>query len=121
MSYESVVELASQARPGVSIVVAKLSFGRRLELLRRIREIAQKVEFLAAGSDPKEQMEAAVLAAEIDRTYVVWGLKEVKGLEVDGATATPESLVSAGPLDLFAEALAAVKAECGLTEPERKN
>jgi len=45
----------------------------------------------------------------------------VGGLELDGSPATPASLASDGPEDLFREALAAVKAECGLTEEERKN
>ena len=35
--------------------------------------------------------------------------------------ATAESLIESGPEELFKEALAAVKAECGLSENERKN
>ncbi len=45
----------------------------------------------------------------------------MRGLELDGAPATPESLAAIGPEELFREAVAAVKAECGLTETERKN
>ena len=51
----------------------------------------------------------------------MWGLKEVRGLKLDGEPATPESLAATGPEELFREAVAAVKAECGLTEAERKN
>ncbi|MGH9659564.1 MAG: hypothetical protein ACRD96_13535 [Bryobacteraceae bacterium] len=120
-NYESYVERESEAMPGVTLVIARMSFGRRLELMRRIREVAQKVEFLEAGSDARERMEAAVLTSEIDRLYVGWGVAEVRGLTVDGVAATPESLITAGPEDVFREALAAVKAECGLTEAERKN
>jgi hypothetical protein len=40
---------------------------------------------------------------------------------VDGAEATPELLAEAGPESLFQEALAAVRAEAGLTGAERKN
>jgi hypothetical protein len=43
------------------------------------------------------------------------------GLEVDGVAATPELLASAGPEDLFREVVSAIKAECGLSETERKN
>jgi hypothetical protein len=53
--------------------------------------------------------------------YVTWGLQELTGLEVDGVTATADLLVNTGPEDLFREIVAAIKAECGLSEPERKN
>ena len=120
MKYESFVERESQCVPGVVFVLSKMSFGRRVELTRRLREIAQRVEFLEAG-DVKEKIDAALLTSEIDRLYVVWGLKEVRGLELDGTPATPESLAATGPEELFREALAAIRAECGLTETERKN
>jgi hypothetical protein len=68
----------------VSYTVAKMSFGRRVELTRRIRELAARREFVEAGDTPNEKMEAALLASEIDRIYLLWGLKEVTGLELDG-------------------------------------
>ncbi|HTM48815.1 MAG TPA: hypothetical protein VL285_09055 [Bryobacteraceae bacterium] len=120
MTYESILERESHTAPEVTFVLAKMSFGRRLELTRRLREIAQRVEFLEAG-DVREKIEAALLSAEIERLYVVWGIKEIRGLELDGEPATPESLASIGPEELFREALAFVKSECGLTETERKN
>ena len=121
MTYDGTTRVESRVMPGVHFIVQKMSFGRRIELTRRIRDLAERVEFLSAGESPKEKLDASLLAAEIDRTYALWGLAEVGGLELDGAPATPESLVSWGPEDLFREALAAVKAECGLTEEERKN
>jgi hypothetical protein len=66
-------------------------------------------------------MDAGVLRAEIDRLYLIWGLRSVAGLLVDGVEATPEMLADCGPEDLCREALAAVKAEAGLDEGERKN
>jgi hypothetical protein len=98
-----------------------MSFGRRVELTRRIRELAERVEFLNAGESAKEKLDAALLSAEVDRTYVLWGLQGVEGLELDGIPATPESLVSDGPEDLLREALTAIKAECGLSDDEIKN
>ena len=121
MNYESIHLIESSVAPGVRFAVARMSFGRRIELTRRIRELAQKVEFLSAGEDPREKLEAALLSSEIERTYVLWGLQEISGLELDGKPATPESLVATGPEPLFREALAVVKAECGLSEDERKN
>ncbi len=121
MEYESAVVVESKAAPGVRLVVRRMSFARRVELMRRIRELAGRADFLAAGAEPEEQMDAALARAEIDRVYVEWGIESDEGLTIDGAPATAESLASRGPEDVFREALEAVKAECGLSEAERKN
>lgn len=121
MTYESVVEVESKIVPGVRFTVARMSFGRRVELMRRVRELGRRMEFLEAGEQPGEKMEAGLLQAEIDRLYVAWGLRAVSGLVLDGGQASPELLVEAGPEELFREALAAVRAETGLTDEERKN
>ena len=121
MEYTSFETIDSTVARGVSYTVAKMSFGRRVELMRRIRELAARREFGDAGDTPDEKMEAALLASEIDRVYLLWGLKEVAGLELDGLPATPESLAASGSEELFREALAAVKHQCGLSEAERKN
>jgi hypothetical protein len=111
----------AEGMPGVRYAIAHISFGRRIELARRIREIARKLEFLEAGSDVREKLEAAVVAAEVDRAYLEWGLAGIEGLTIDGETATPGTLIDKGPMELAAEILARVRAECGLTEDERKN
>ena len=121
MKYESVKVVESGAAEGVRLSVARMSFGRRVELMRAVRELARKVEFLEAGQAAGEKMDAALLQAEIDRLFVKWGLVAVSGLEVDGVEATPELLAEKGPEELFREALAAVRAEIGLSEEERKN
>ncbi len=121
MTYESVKLVESQLAPGVRYSVARMSFGRRIDLMRRVRELARRVEFLEAGEDAGAKMDAGVLRAEVDRLYVEWGLQSVAGLEVDGTEATPLLLAESGPEELFREALEAVRAETGLTEAERKN
>jgi len=121
MTYESVVVVNSHSASGVTYTIAKVSFERRMELMRRIREMARRMEFLEAGQEPGDKMDAALLRAEIDRTYLLWGLRSVSGLELDGKQATPELLAEAGPEHMFREALAAVLAETGLTDAERKN
>jgi len=120
MDYESTVTVES-ACAGVRIEVRRMSFGRRLELLCRVRELTRKVEFLEAGGRAGERMDAGLLRAEIDRMFVLWGVAAIPGLRVDGVEATPEALVERGPEDVFREALAAVRHEAGLTEEERKN
>jgi hypothetical protein len=120
-SYDSVTWRDSEAIPGVRYAVARMSFGRRIELAKRMREIGRKAEYFEAGNDARDKLEAAAIAAEIDRTYLDWGLVEVEGLVIDGVAASPTDVVEKGPQDLAAEILAAVQGECGLSETERKN
>jgi hypothetical protein len=119
--YDSVEWFDAEAVPGVRFAVARMSFGRRVELVRRLREIGRKAEFLEAGTDTREKLESAVLAGDVDRAYLEWGLADVEGLSIDGETATVEELIAKGPVALALEVLAKVKAECGLSEDERKN
>ena len=121
MNYESVAVVESRVAAGVRFEVARISFGRRMELMRRVRELARKMEFLEAGTEPGDRMDAALLQAEVDRLYLEWGLVGVSGLVVDGCEASPRVLVESGPEELVREALAAVRAETGLSEVERKN
>jgi len=118
--YESSAWFNAESRAGVRYQIARISFGRRIELARKIREIGRKLEFLEAGG-AGDKLEALVLAAEIDRAYLEWGLTAVEGLAIDGEEATPEALIARGPAELAAEILARIKGECGLNETERKN
>ena len=121
MKYDSVVQIQSEIAPGVSYAVAKMSFARRSELMRQVRELARRMEFLEAGEAPGQKMDAALLRVEVERLYLACGLRGVSGLELDGVVATPESLAEAGPEELFREALHAVRTQMGLNEAERKN
>jgi hypothetical protein len=121
MDYASEKSIESRAAPGVRFRIARMSLGRRIELTRRVWELARKVECLEAGNDPREKLEGALLSSEIDRLYLGWGLLGVEGLVLDGQPATPETLIAAGPEVVCQEILVAIKAECGLTEEERKN
>ena len=120
-NYASEALVESRVIPGVTFTIAKMSFARRVELVRRVRELARRTEFLAASGDAGDQMNAVLLGAEIERMYVAWGVKAVAGLVVDNRAAGPELLAEAGPEELFREALAAVRRETGLSEEERKN
>lgn len=107
--------------PGVEFVIVRMTFGRRLELMKRVRDLAVRIEYFEAARDEKNRMESSLLGAEMDRLYLAWGLEEIRGLEIDSAAATPESFAELGPEPLVYEALAAIRAECGLSEAERKN
>jgi hypothetical protein len=119
--YESVITTESTAMPGVVFVINRISFGRRMELSRLVREIGKKAEFLEAGTDLQERIEAGILAHEVDAMYLRWGLVSVEGLIIDGAPAAAEQLLDSGPEALTREIVAAIKAQCGLSEAERKN
>src|SRR5947209_3031035 len=98
-SYESEREVASQSHPAVRLRIARMTFAHRIALMREVRELARRVEFLSAGKEPADNMDAALLQADIDRVYVRCGVRKVLGLRIDGAVATPEDLVS-GPEEL---------------------
>jgi hypothetical protein len=119
--YESVVRKDSAAYPGVSYSIHRMSFGRRNELLRQIREIGRKSEFLEASEEFGDKIDASLTACAIDALYLKWGLSELSGLLVDGEAATHELLLERGPESLVREILLSIKAECGLSAEETKN
>ena len=121
MEYASEKRIESKALAGVWFTIARMSFGRRIELTRRIWELAGRVEQLDAGGDARGKLEAALVAAEIDRIYLSWGLTQIEGLTIDGEQATTELVSAQGPEALCREVVAAIKAECGLTAEEVKN
>jgi hypothetical protein len=121
VSYDSVSTARSRALPGVTFTINRISFGRRMDLTKRVREISQKAEFLEAGTGLKDKVEANVLAQEIEEMYLRWALVSVDGLRIDGEPATIEKVIEKGPDDLTREIVTAIKAQCGLSETERKN
>jgi hypothetical protein len=121
MNYESYEVVPSELQDGVTYTVTRMSFGRRLELMRRVRDLAPKLECFRAGSTQQDKLEAGVLSAEIDLLYLEWGLSEISGLHIDGMPATPLSLARSGPEPLFHEALKLVMGACRLSGPEIKN
>lgn len=121
MEYTSLTEHHSVALPGVSYKVMRMSLGRRIELVKRLREIGLRGAFHAAGPGMEDQIEASIAHHEIDRIYLKWGLAEVKGLVIDGAEAGADMLIEKGPEQLLVEILSAIRRETSLPEEERKN
>ena len=119
--YESRVEVESASVPGVRYTIRRMSFGRRLELMRRIRELGDRLEYLSAGASPADRLGAAAAAADVDREYLRWGLESVEGLRIDGEPPETEVLLERGPEDLCREIVARIRAECELNGEERKN
>ena len=121
VAYSSVLQVESHTVEGVVFTVRKVSLGMRMELMRKIREIGRRIEFLAAGDDLQERIEANLLQHEVDATYLRWGLVEVTGLDIDGEAVTTELLIEKGPDALTREIVAAIRSQCGLSDDERKN
>lgn len=121
MEYQSSVACVSEAAPGVTYAIRRMSFRARLELLRAVREAAGRREFLEAGESVAEKLEAAVLEQEMDEVYLRWGLQSIEGLTIDGQTASIPELLERGPEGLCREIVDRIKRECGLTDDEAKN
>ena len=121
MEYESTVTRRSNTVEGVSYTISRMSFGRRIELTRRVRDLTRKVEFLQAGDDVRDKVEASWLSAEVERLYLEWGLRGISGLSIDGQAASVERLIADGPEELSKEIVSSIRAECGLGADERKN
>ena len=119
--YQSVIVVASKRLDGVRFTINRISFGRRLELSRRVRELTRKAEFLEAGTELGEKIEAGILMQEVDALYLRWGLVTLEGLRIDGEPATVDQLLDRGPEELTREIIQAIKEQCGLSEAERKN
>lgn len=121
MNYDSVRTIHSTALPGISFRVRCMSLRRRGELLREVRALGGKLAFLEAGGRVEDQIEATLLAHEVDEIYLRWGLAGVDHLLIDGQAVTAENLAEAGPETLCREIILAIKSECKLTEDEEKN
>lgn len=120
-SYESTVTRSSEIFKGVVFTISRISFGRRMDLARGVLELSKKAQYREAGGGVDDAIEANILACEIDRLYLRWGLAGIRGLTIDGTEATAELLAEKGPENLAREIVRAIKAECGLSEDERKN
>jgi hypothetical protein len=119
-TYESVGWHDSQTAPGVRFAVRKVSLGRRIELVRQVRELCLRHEFLRAG-DTTEQSEATVGDLLVRKLYLEWGLAGLEGLSIDGQAATVDTFIQTGPEELADEVVERIRHELGLTEQERKN
>ena len=121
ISHASTFQVQSELHPNVVFTLRRITFSRRLELLKRLHPLVARHEHAAAGSSISEQVVTGISTAEIEQMYLDWGLVSITGLEIDGQACTPDTLVAQGPEDLCREVLDHIRRECGLTEDERKN
>lgn len=74
--YSSTLQHESLSIPGVTFTLERLSFGKRLELLRRVHALAGKLEFCAASETVASQFEAAILERASSRS--IWNAASFK-------------------------------------------
>src|ERR1035437_5082332 len=55
-TWDSRKRVASEAMPGVEFVIHRMTFGRRLELMKNVRDLAARIEYFDAGRDEKNRM-----------------------------------------------------------------
>jgi hypothetical protein len=121
MNYQSELTAPSEQQPGVTYRLARISLGKRIQILQRMRDLARKAGFLAAGEEVRDQIDAALVEKEIDVLYLRSGLLEVGGLTINGQEPSVEQFIQEGPESLTTEALRLVKQQFGLDAEERKN
>jgi hypothetical protein len=121
MNYQSTVRKESKTFPGVSFEIKRLSLSGRLELLRLVRREGRDLEFHSASDEMGDQIRARELTASIEAIYIRWGLSRIDGLWIDEAPADCTLLLEKGPEALCREVAEAIRAECFLSEEERKN
>ena len=134
MNFASKVTHQSTTCEGVSFTIKKLSEGLRMKLRLALADANAKLRDLAteeAASVGAPDAERLGLLSRIstdvrdlmnDVLAPAWVralLVSIDGLTIDEAPATPETLISDGPRELYREVVAAVQAEFGLTERER--
>ncbi len=121
MNHESLKTIDSGTSPGVRFTVRRMTLGRRLDMVSKLKERTKQLEFHNAGDSTQDALSGSLLACEIDRIYLDWGLESIDGLLIDGAAATTASLFDSGPETLCKEIIGAIKSEVFLGHDERKN
>lgn len=134
--HDTTRRVGSEIFSGVSVVLKKMTEGRRLELRklisepnRRIREILR--EQANIEKEPEESRDMSkwlelqdefdgIMIESINPAWITWGVKQIEGLEVDGRSLGVDDWKE-WPSALFDEVLTAVKGEAELNGAERKN
>ncbi len=135
-NHETTRRFESETTPEVTLILRKMTEGRRIELRkiiadpnRRIRDILRSQSMIEQSpEEARDNLKWLELQDEFDEimittlnpSWVKWGIKQIEGLVVDGKSLGVEDWQD-WPSVLFDEALTVVKAEAELNGAERKN
>lgn len=120
LDYSSVVWHESQVLEGVRYAIRRISLLQRLDLVRQVRELMLRYEFLKSG-DAADELQANIAELEVQKLYIEWALDEIQGLMIDGELAAASTLIAKGPEALICEIVGAIRQQMELSEQERKN
>jgi hypothetical protein len=98
-----------------------MSVAGRLDLISRLGSLVSQLEMLRASEDLPDRLQAEALRIQIDREYLLWGLKDLQGLRIDGEAADAMKLFEYGPESLVNEIVQRIRSECELDANARKN
>jgi len=120
-AYQSALKAAREkARPEIEALMEAESISRE-EATKRSKVT---LEF------PEDQLEQIMAITQEAQEYdarectpdmVKFFLQKIEGLEIDGAPATADSLIDAGPDDLYQEIAQGISGQLGLTSTEKEN
>ena len=135
-NYDTTRRVSSETFPGVSVVLKKMTEGRRIELRklvaepnRRVREILREQGTIEVESEEKRDMPKwlelqdefeGIMVGTVNPAWIKWGVKQIEGLEVDGRSLGVDDWMD-WPSALFNELVSEVKEEAELNGAERKN
>lgn len=117
MHQQPVVTYKSAVLEGAVITVKRLTFQSRLELLKDLRPLLQKLEFLSADPKSAGGIERAIIEKEVEAHLLKWGVVSISNSEV----MTTEDLLDNAPVELADELVAFIIRQFGLTIAEQKN
>lgn len=122
--------------PGASVVLHKLTEGRRMKLraligeyLAKIRAVGAEIDvLLAAPEDQRDFLAVMTKQDEMDRiqhdsidpAWIKWGVAAVRGLVVEDVEMGVDQLFD-WPSDVYAEVLELVRESASMSENARKN
>ena len=134
--HSTVSTFESENFPGVSVMLRRMTEGRRIELRKLIAEPNRRIRVIIRDQaivekEPEETRDNAkwlelqdeydgIMVEKINPAWITWGVRQIEGLEVDGRTLTVEDWKD-WPSALFNEVLDAVKNETELNGVQRKD
>lgn len=119
--YATELRFQSSTTPGVTFTLRRMSAAGRLDLISRLGSLVSQLEMLRASEDLPDRLQAEALRIQIDREYLLWGLKDLQGLRIDDEAADAMKLFECGPEGLVNEIVQRIRSECELDANARKN
>src|SRR5262245_43681276 len=103
MQQQAVVTYRSSVIEGVEVTMKRLTFQSRLELLKDLRPLLQKLEFLSADPKTSGGIERAILEKEVETELLKWGVVRIYNTNDGSEVMNTEKLLDTAPVELADE------------------